>query len=102
MADRPAAKRRACRPSIASVAMDGRYAGQIAPRWDATHVDRRFAGRPAMTAILVVHAWRIARMALQLFQRQLEDDAMRVWEIQESYGLDHLKVAERPKPTPAK
>ena len=27
---------------------------------------------------------------------------MRVWEIRESYGLDHLKIAERPKPSPAK
>lgn len=27
---------------------------------------------------------------------------MRVWEIQEAYGLDHLKIAERPKPSPAK
>lgn len=27
---------------------------------------------------------------------------MRVWEIQEAYGLDHLKIVERPKPSPAK
>lgn len=27
---------------------------------------------------------------------------MRVWEIQEAFGLDHLKLAERPKPTPGK
>ena len=27
---------------------------------------------------------------------------MRVWEIQEAYGLEHLKMAERPKPSPEK
>ena len=27
---------------------------------------------------------------------------MRVWEIHDSYGLDHLKAVERPKPSPAK
>jgi NADPH:quinone reductase-like Zn-dependent oxidoreductase len=27
---------------------------------------------------------------------------MRAWEIQDSYGIDHLKMVERPRPTPSK